>query len=579
MPAIEANTILVKKIFHRGAYRIGLFFRYNKELIEEVKKLPSVRYSRTWPCWYLPYGNASFEAFKNLGLPYIVEEASDRRTQETAKNLDNKPIAVPKAAPQPVKEKDGRNPDAGIVYSDKRKMDVVLQGGKFIITIPYDKDMVSFVKQLHGAFWNSKEKKWICNATKANAISLQKTYSVWDDSQWKEIQKLLDKIPLYAQVKVFNYDNDRVGLEIRNSDRIVNFVKSIPHRTYIADKKLWVIPKDELIMQRLAAKCKSLGVKFYNHSNVPLTYSELLVKGDWHAFQNYLVRKYPKAYATMLNQYMDKMVQERYSKNTMANYLNYFARFLEFCSKKGIDFAALGVGEIEQFLTEIAHRNISPRTLTVYYSSLQLWHDKVLQKGKLNIMGLERPRKQSLLPKILSSGEVVRLFSQVKNLKHKTMLYLAYAHGLRNGEIIHLRLHDINFDRNEIHVHKGKGAKDRVLFLADLMRSKLQEYIQEFKPDYWLFEGQRKGYPYSSSSIDTVFKRANLRAGLNSSYRLHDLRHSYATHLLEKGTDIRIIQELLGHKDIKTTLIYTHVSNKMKKKVSSPLDNLSLEQD
>ena len=408
---------------------------------------------------------------------------------------------------------------------------------------------------------------------------MQKTYSVWEAWQWEEIKLLIEKIQLFSHLTVINYKDDKVRLKIRNSDRIVSFVKSLPHRAYIADKKLWVIPKDELIIQRLKEKCKSLGVKFNNHSNVPLTYSELLVKDDWHAFQNYLVKKYPKAYAAMLNQYMDKMVQERYSKNTMANYLNYFARFLEFCSKRGVDFAAISVGDIEQFLTEIAHRNISPRTLTVYYSSVQLWHDKVAQKGKLNIMGLERPRKQSLLPKIMSSGEIVRLFSEVKNIKHKTMLYFAYAHGLRNGEIIHLRLHDINFERNEIRVHKGKGAKDRVLFLGKLMRIELKKYIEEFKPDYWLFEGQRKGYPYSSSSIDAVFRRANIRAGLNRSYRLHDLRHSYATHLLEKGTDIRIIQELLGHKDIKTTLVYTHVSNKMKKRVGSPLDDLSLRQE
>ena len=106
MPAIKANTILVKKIFHRGVYRIGLFFRYDIGLIEEVKKLPRIRYSSAWKCWYLPYGNASFEAFKNLGLPYIVEKASDRRAQETAKTLDNEPIAA-LAAPQSVKEKDG----------------------------------------------------------------------------------------------------------------------------------------------------------------------------------------------------------------------------------------------------------------------------------------------------------------------------------------------------------------------------------------------------------------------------------------------------------------------------------------
>ena len=176
----------------------------------------------------------------------------------------------------------------------------------------------------------------------------------------------------------------------------------------------------------------------------------------------------------------------------------------------------------------------------------------------------------------MSSGEVNRLFEQLQNTKHRCMIYLAYANGLRNGEIIHMRKHDIHFERNEMLIHKGKGAKDRILQLSPLICKVLTSYIEEYKPDYWLFEGQQKTFPYSSSSIDAVFRRARDKAGLNKAYHLHDLRHSFATHLLEKGTDIRIIQELLGHSDIKTTLIYTHVSNNMKKNITSPIEYLGL---
>ncbi len=132
-------------------------------------------------------------------------------------------------------------------------------------------------------------------------------------------------------------------------------------------------------------------------------------------------------------------------------------------------------------------------------------------------------------------------------------------------------------DQDLIHQLKAKGNKDRILYLCTLMTGVLTNYIQEYTPDYWLFEGQQKGYPYSSGSIDKIFGRAHKKAGLNKNYRLHDLRHSFATHLLEKGTDIRIIQELLGHTDIKTTMIYTHVSNKTKKNISSPIEHLGLE--
>jgi site-specific recombinase XerD len=156
------------------------------------------------------------------------------------------------------------------------------------------------------------------------------------------------------------------------------------------------------------------------------------------------------------------------------------------------------------------------------------------------------------------------------------MIYLAYANGMRNAEIVQLRKHDIRFDRDEIRVHKGKGGKDRMLPMSDTIKVLLAAYIREYKPNFWLFEGQRKGFPYSGTSLDAIFRRAKNKAGLNKRYRLHDLRHSFATHLLEKGVDVRIIQELLGHKDIKTTLVYTHVSNQTKRNIISPIEDLDL---
>ena len=572
------NTVLVRKIFHRGENRIGLFFPYDQGLIAQIKKLKEARYSQTYHCWHMPYDKKSYEKFKKSGIPYKIEQTSDRRTREAAMNPDKTPIAAP-AAPPPVKEKDGGNPEAGIVSTKKRKTDVTLQGGKFIIALAYDKEAVTIIKGLKGSYWNSKERKWICKACPENAKILQHSLTVWSNPQWDEIQSFINAIPFSPSVNVINYKEDYLALDIKNAMPLIDFVKNLTHREYISREKLWVIPKDEALMHQLKAKCRAMNIRFFNHSNIPLTYSQLLVKDDWHAFQKYLVKRFPKGYAAMLNKYIDKMVLERFSKNTMSNYANYFARFLEYCDNNGIGFQDIAIDNIEQFLTGVAHRDITPRTLTVYYRALQFWYAKVVQRGKLELSGLIRPRKQSLLPKVMSSGEVRRLFTQLKNLKHQTMLYLAYANGMRNGEIIHLRRHDIHYERDEIRINKSKGAKDRVLNLSPLMKKVLLRYMEKYEPGFWMFEGQKKGYPYSASSIDTIFKRAKQKAGLNDRYRLHDLRHSFATHLLEKGTDIRIIQELLGHRDIKTTLIYTHVSNKMKKNVQSPIEDLGLNED
>lgn len=154
------------------------------------------------------------------------------------------------------------------------------------------------------------------------------------------------------------------------------------------------------------------------------------------------------------------------------------------------------------------------------------------------------------------------------------MLYLAYGAGLRSGEIINLKVHDIKREEEQIWVRQGKGSKDRIVMLSNSVRDLISEYLNEYQVKYWLFEGAGEGARYSSKSLSTLFRRACDKAGLSERFTLHSLRHSFATHLLDAGTDERIIQELLGHQDIKTTLIYTHVSRKSLSRIKSPLDTL-----
>ena len=142
-----------------------------------------------------------------------------------------------------------------------------------------------------------------------------------------------------------------------------------------------------------------------------------------------------------------------------------------------------------------------------------------------------------------------------------------------------LRVQDISFDRNQIFVNKGKGKKDRVVMLSDVLKLLLIKYTDKYKPVYWLFEGRDQKTQYSASSVQKVVKQAAYKAGINKPVTPHKIRHCFATHLLDEGTDIRYIQELLGHKDIKTTLIYTHVTTRNIKKIKSPLDNLNLSSD
>ncbi|MGI9530963.1 site-specific tyrosine recombinase/integron integrase [Lutimonas sp.] len=188
--------------------------------------------------------------------------------------------------------------------------------------------------------------------------------------------------------------------------------------------------------------------------------------------------------------------------------------------------------------------------------------------------GLERPHKSRFLPVVLSKQEVIDLLRNTRNLKHKAVLALLYSSGLRIGELINLELNDIDVDRRQIFIRNGKGRKDRYVIMAESFRQLFQNYLMTYKPKRFFVEGQKEGEQYTPTSIRQFLKRACKLARINKKVTPHTLRHSYATHLLEQGVDLRYIQELLGHSRPETTMIYTHVSKRDMLNIESPLDTL-----
>lgn len=187
---------------------------------------------------------------------------------------------------------------------------------------------------------------------------------------------------------------------------------------------------------------------------------------------------------------------------------------------------------------------------------------------------IHRPKRQHALPNVLSKEEIKLLLSSHSNIKHKAMLSLIYSCGLRRGELLNLKLNAIDSKRGLVIIRQGKGRKDRVAPLSDKMLTLLRDYFIAYKPKEWLFEGQNGNGQYDERSLASVLKQALQKSNINKLVTLHWLRHSYATHLLEGGTDLRYIQEILGHSRSTTTEIYTHVSNKSIQKVISPFDSL-----
>jgi len=215
-------------------------------------------------------------------------------------------------------------------------------------------------------------------------------------------------------------------------------------------------------------------------------------------------------------------------------------------------------------------------TLNQAINALKFYYGTVLKKKF--IYEVKRPRKDKKLPIVLNKEEVTKIINSVNNLKHRAILMLVYSAGLRVGEVVRLKLEDIDNKRMLIHIKGAKGRKGRYTMLSETALDILRKYWKEYKPVKWLFEGARTGRYLSTRTVEKILEYACEKAGIRKDVSVHTLRHSFATHLLEGGTDLRYIQELLGHTSSKTTEIYTHVSTKSIGKIKSPLDTLKLEE-
>lgn len=259
-----------------------------------------------------------------------------------------------------------------------------------------------------------------------------------------------------------------------------------------------------------------------------------------------------------------------YSPRTLEAYLGSVRAFFDFFQSQSPQSVA--ETEVRKYLLHLLERKkLTNGTVNQVFNALRFLFVEVYKKPYV-IGSLPRPKKEKQLPSILSEEEVSRLLSAIDNLKHKTMMMLTYSAGLRVSEVVRLRLKDIDPDRKLIHIHGAKGKKDRVTLLSDIALRYVKEYTRRYVPAEWLFEGSERRKAYSIRSAQAVFDRAVEKAAIAKDVSIHDLRHAFATHLLEHGTDLRLVQTLLGHESSKTTEIYTHVSTKALGKITSPLD-------
>jgi len=346
-----------------------------------------------------------------------------------------------------------------------------------------------------------------------------------------------------------------IRLEFPYDKTIIDQVRAIRGRVWSATHKCWFVPDTGENRQRFGVSDFEL---------LPTLASEAAP-----------LVQYQSVCQSLLDRMREKIILKALSPHTLKTYLNHIKIYLAVVGKT-VNPTDMTREEIEKYLL-IRHEQhpTSESERNCHINSIKFLYEQVLRRERM-LFYLTRPEKPQQLPKVLGEHELERMFRAVPNLKHKAILLTAFSCGLRVSEVTRLRVRDIDMERLQVFIERSKGKKDRYVMLSPVLRDVLTRYISIYQrgPKDYLFEGQDPGKPYSTRSAQTIFNRAIKAAEIHKNVTFHALRHSFATHLLEKGVDIKYIKDLLGHFDIKTTERYLHVAREKLVVIQSPLDYL-----
>lgn len=355
---------------------------------------------------------------------------------------------------------------------------------------------------------------------------------------------------------------NQIAIKFPYDQELIKLVKQIKGTTWSSSNKCWFVLNSP---DNLKAIFKAFKGKVWVNADALLNKSEkskTTYKTDLTNLLN------PKSKEALLK-FKAYLEGKRYAQSTVNNYCSILVPFFHHFKHKDID--AIVLKDIEHYNYEfVVKRKYSVSYQRQLVNALKAFY---LQRDghELDLARLERPRKEKQLPDVLSEREVLQMIQVTKNLKHRCVIAFMYAAGLRMSELLDLKINDIDGDRKMIKVRNSKGRKDRYVPLSKILLPLLRNYYQTYKPKIYLFEGANGGR-YTAVSTRKIIQRAAKEAGIKKRVYPHMLRHSYATHLMENGIDTRYVQELLGHQNIKTTMIYTHVRSRKLEEINSPLD-------
>jgi site-specific recombinase XerD len=574
-------TITLQKLNHRGADRIGIFFPYDAALITKMKGLQA-KFSRTFRCWYLDYDRESYDrlldAFPNAVVAIEnIEEISSKDQVAGDTVRENPPIIAQSDALQ----------SGAVVHNPEHKVDTDLLlskvklhrlpniGKYWVFKMPYFQTISKQLLAVKGVHWNANYKVYMAYRhpnVKAKVESILGVASFFGDDY---LSKDTQFTKLFIRVLPHFDDVKWMRVYVPAQVVLIEKIKRFSMARYSKIHDCYLLPAAPAVYAAIEMQFASHGVKtiselsanYLDKRNLPNRKQLDLSKTKALLFEQVPEHAHP-----FVTDFVNQILALNYSEATLRNYGSAFIRFLR--DHNFEDPSKITPKQVVAHLASLMERGLSASAGHTMVNALTFYYQQVLEQAEVSFK-IPRPKREKKLPAVLTLEECLRIFQVVDNPKHKLLLLLGYGAGLRVSELVTLEWRDILFEEHKIHIKNAKGKKDRMVMLPQSIVSFLAYYKTIYKSNRYVFEGQFAGEPYSTTSVQTIMRNAVRKSGLSKKASVHTLRHSFATHLLEQGTDVRYIQKLLGHSNIKTTMTYTHLTKQAINKIVSPLDMLA----
>ena len=470
---------------------------------------------------------------------------------------------------------------------------------RILVLFKFDTELIKKLRKSTDAKWSKTLRGWhiadtIAHRTKCNlpidqinntVSSIEKhlntkSETVEASAEKKEVPPVNELPVIKVQPIKIKNNETRIGIFYTQHKIFDNKIKKIVDVKWCETNNCWHLPCTQKSYKDL---CSSVNKSAFIYNKALAAYLKkkktgLLVNktvaGKIKSQPSPQVFKISAYNMLLLQRTVEQLQLLAYSASTLRTYKNEIGIFLQTLKNKKAD--ALTAEDVRRYIHYCINKLLlSENTIHSRLNALKFLYEQVLGHERF-FVEIPRPKKHLQLPKVLGEQELRRLFAAPKNLKHKAILFIAYSAGLRVSEVINLRLQDIDRERQQLFIHCSKGKKDRYVRLSPMVLDVLEQYyrLSEQKPKNYLFEGSEKGQPYSIRSAQQIFNDARRNAGILKSLSFHNLRHSFATHLLEKGVDVVFIKDILGHFDIRTTERYLHVRRDTLINIESPIDDL-----